>query len=303
MRAIPLNSLKYFSLILTALLTACSERFEQNASPEYINEIEVWHNRRIENLKKENGWLNLVGLHWLNEGENRFGSSKENDIIFPENTPEFIGSFILKDSTVNAEILPNVNVMLIDSVIRKIIMKDDLSGEPTTLKLGSLRWFIIKRGNKFGVRIRDLEAKLVKEFKGIERFPVNIDWRVEAEFVPFDSPKKVMIPNVLGIEEEETITGKLIFNLKGKEYSLVPIDSGDKLFILFADETNGETTYGAGRFLYAEKPDSTGKVTLDFNKAYNPPCVFTKYATCPLPPQQNRLSIKITAGEKNFGEH
>lgn len=303
MHTIQLNSLKYFILILTVLLTACGERYEQNASLEYINEIEEWHNKRIENLKKENGWLNLVGLHWLNEGENRFGSSKENDIIFPEKAPKFIGSFILKDSIVNAEILPNVNVLLNDSVISKIVMKDDLSGEPTILKLGSLRWFIIKRGNKFGVRIRDVEAKLVKEFRGIERFPVNIDWRVEAKFVPFDSPKKVMIPNVLGIEEEETVTGKLIFNLKGKDYSLFPIESGEKLFIIFADETNGETTYGAGRFLYADKPDSTGKVTLDLNKAYNPPCVFTNYATCPLPPPQNRLSIKITAGEKNFGDH
>ncbi len=303
MRVNTLNKLKYFTLLLIVFLSACSERYEQNASPEYIKEIEEWHKKRIENLKRENGWLNLVGLYWLNEGENKFGSSTENDIIFPENAPEFIGSFILKDSIVTAEILPNVNVLLNDSVVKKIVMKDDLSGEPTTLKLGSLRWFIIKRGNKFGVRVRDLEAILVKEFKGIERFPVNKNWQVEARFVPFDSPKKIMIPNIIGTEDEETITGKLIFNLKGKEYSLAPIESGAKLFIIFADETNGETTYGAGRFLYADKPDSTGKVTVDFNKAYNPPCVFTKYATCPLPPQQNRLSIKITAGEKNFGEH
>lgn len=292
-------------LLFVALIKSfgCGERLEQNASSEYLNEIEQWHKKRIENLKKENGWLNLIGLYWLKEGENKFGSDKANDIVFPESAPHFIGSFILKDSIIKTNILPNISVMLNDSIISEVIMKDDLTGDPTVLKLGSLRWFIIKRGERYGVRLRDLQAKLVSEFQGIERFPVNEDWRIEALFKPYEKPQKIMVPNVLGTEDEEIAPGKLFFNINSEEYSLEPLDSGEKLFIIFADETNGETTYGAGRFLYTDKPDSSGKVILDFNKAYNPPCAFTKYATCPLPPEQNRLPLKITAGEKNFGAH
>lgn len=293
----------FLFLIALVKLFGCGEGLEQNASPEYLIEIEQWHKQRIENLKKENGWLNLVGLYWLKEGENKFGSDLTNDIIFPEDAPKFIGSIFLQDSLINIKILPNIAVMLNDSMINETIMQHDLTGKPTILELGSLRWFIIKRGDKYGVRLRDLEANLVKEFQGIKRFPVNSHWRIDALFKPYETPKKILVPNVLGTEDEEIVSGKLFFSLEGEEYSLEPLDSGEKFFIIFADETNGETTYGAGRFLYADRPDSAGKVILDFNKAYNPPCVFTKFATCPLPPKQNRLPIKVTAGEKNFGEH
>ncbi len=155
---------------------------------------------------------------------------------------------------------------------------------------------------KIWCSLRDLEAPLVKEFKGIERFPVDTAWRIEAEFKPYESPKKIFVPNILGDVEDEIISGQLVFSIENKKFTLDPINSGNRFFIIFADETNGESTYGAGRFLYTDKPDSTGTVILDFNKAYNPPCAFTKYATCPLPPEENRLGIKITAGEKNYGE-
>lgn len=290
-------------VLFTFLLLSCKENFVQKGDPNYIKEINDWHNKRIENLKKENGWLNLVGLYWLKQGENKFGSANDNDIVFPQNAPEHIGFFFLKDSIVSVKINDGIRVFSDSLQVNEMILQNDMSGSPTTLKLYSFRWFIIKRGDKFGVRLRDLNAPLVQSFNGIERFPVNEDWRVESDFIPYEKPQKILVPNILGGSDEETVSGILKFKLQNKELMLLPIDSGEKLFIIFADETNGETTYGAGRFLYTAKADSSGKVILDFNKSYNPPCVFTKYATCPLPPEQNRLPIKITAGEKNFGEH
>lgn len=289
-------------LFFAVIFVSCEEDLKQNADPAYLNETEQWHSKRIANLRKENSWLNLVGLYWLKPGENKFGSAKDNDIVFPENAPKYIGSFTLRDSIVTIKILPNVEVFQDTFIINEIEMQNDLLGNPTTLKLDGFRWFIIKRGEKFAVRLRDLNAALLKEFSGIERFPVNKDWRFEAKYLPYNPSKKIMVPNVLGGSDEETVSGKLIFNRDKRNYSLEPIDSGDRLFIIFADETNGESTYGAGRFLYADKPDSSGIVILDFNKSYNPPCVFTKYATCPLPPEQNHLAIKITAGEKSYGQ-
>jgi len=295
---------KFFLITVIAILVfGCEESLIQKASPSYLQTINEWHAKRTENLKKENGWLNLVGLYWLKPGENTFGSAKDNDIVFPGNAPAFIGTLILNDSIVTIHVKPEVKVLHDSLEVDEMNLRHDLSGSPTVLKLDTFRWFILKRGEKYGVRLRDLNAPLLKEFNGIERFPVNEDWRIEADFIPYESPKKIMVPNILGAFDEEMVSGKLRFTLQGKEFNLDPIDSGDKLFIIFADETNGESTYGAGRFLYSDKPDSSGKVILDFNKAYNPPCVFTKYATCPLPPEQNRLATKITVGEKNFGEH
>ena len=283
------------------LLIGCKEKFVQNADPIYLNEINQWHQKRIENLKKENGWLNLVGLYWLKSGENKFGSAKDNEIVFPSKAPDHIGTINLNDSIVTIKVLPDKKVLYNDAEVSEMAMQIDLSGDPTILQLNSLRWFIIKRGEKYGIRLRDLEAPLLKEFKGIDSFPADTNWCIETKFVPYISPRKIIVPNILGDSEEEIVSGKLVFKLEGKEFSLDPIDSGKRLFIIFADETNGESTYGAGRFLYTDKSDSTGKVILDFNKAYNPPCAFTKFATCPLPPEQNRLGIKITAGEKSFG--
>lgn len=269
----------------------------------YLNEINEWHQKRINNLKLENGWLNLVGLYWLNEGENTFGSDKNNEIVFPSNAPAKIGSIFLRDSVLSIEVLPDVNVTHNDSAVQSMKLEHDLTDNPTKLKLNSLVWFIIKRGEKYGIRLRDLEAPLLKTFNGIERFPANEDWRIIADFTPLAAPKEIDVPNILGSFDKEIVSGILKFKIGNQNFELTPVDAGEKLFIIFADETSGEETYGAGRFLYADKPDSSNKVILDFNKAYNPPCVFTPFATCPLPPKENYLKARITAGEKNWGAH
>ena len=288
------------SIISLFILAGCEK---DTGSPEYIKSIRQWHEKRIARLKTETGWLNLAGLYWLKEGKNTFGSANDNDIIFPENTPAHIGTFILNDGTVTMKINPDVKVTNSSRSVSDMKLKDDLSDSTNVLQLGSYRWFIINRNGRYGVRLRDLNAPLLKEFTGIDTYPVNEKWKVEAKFEPYPEPKVIDIPNIIGSFERDTVSGKLIFEMDGKTYTLDPVSEGNEFFIIFADETNGEETYGAGRFLYTDKPDSTGMVELDFNKAYNPPCAFTKYATCPLPPEDNYLHLRITAGEKKYGNH
>ncbi len=300
-----MKSSKIILLVITVLLISisCTEKNpEPKGTAEYITEIEQWHQKRIERLKRDTGWLNLVGLYWLNEGENTFGSSEKNDIQFPDNSPPKIGTIILKDSSLTFKSAYGVDVLNNDVKATVLELKDDLTGKRTTLASGSLRWHIIKRGERYGIRLRDLESPLLKEFKDIDIYAINEDWRIEATLIPYDPPKPILIPNILGTTEEDKSPGILSFTKDGKSYKLDAIESRNGYFIIFADETSGKETYGAGRFLYTDKPDSNNKVILDFNIAYNPPCVFTKYATCPLPPKQNYLHLKITAGEKMWGE-
>lgn len=290
--------------VLVTLLTGCTaEKHKPTASKEYIAEIEAWRAKRIKNLKSETGWLNLVGLYWLKEGENTFGSGKNNHIVFPEDTPEIIGAFYFEDGAVKVKINENIDVKIDGKNITNAELQNDFEGKPTILSWKNYRWFIIKRGNRFGVRLRNLEAELVKNFKGIESFPIDKKWEVKAKFIPYSTPKILEIPTIIGTIEEDTAKGYLQFELEGKKFTLDPIDAGEKFFIIFADKTSGEETYGGGRFIYVPKPDSSGNTIIDFNKAYNPPCAFTKYATCPLPPKDNYLKIAIIAGEKNYGEH
>lgn len=291
------------TLFLSFLFYGCGKTYEEKGSPEYIKEIKDWHSKRINNLKKENGWLNLTGLFWLKEGENKFGSDKSNDLLFPEGKAEkFIGSFFKKDSVITLKINEGVEVFYDSQRVSEMTLVDDLHKGTTVLAHRTLRWFIIKRGeNKYGVRLRDLDADLVKNFPGIDTFPVNDDWKIKAEFVPYNPPKELNIPTIIGTIEKEYSPGKLKFVIENRKFTLDVTDAGDKFFVVFADLTSGEETYGAGRFLYTAKPDENNIVTIDFNKAYNPPCAFTKYATCPLPTKDNYLKIRVTAGEKNFG--
>lgn len=286
-------------LLSIIFLQSCGSK-SPNASPEHQYEVNLWHTKRIDGLKKDTGWLNLVGLYWLEEGENTFGSSDKNKIVFPNNAPAELGVLTLQDSIVIFNSKGESKVQLNGETITKIEMKIDITGNPTILESGSLRWYIIKRGDKFGIRLRDLEAELLKNFDGIERFPIDSLWKINATFQAYNPPKRVLIPTAIGTFEESYSPGKLTFKIDNKYYSLDPTSAGNGLFIVFADLTSGEETYGAGRFLYVEGPDSNNSVELDFNKAYNPPCAFTKYATCPLPPESNKIRVRITAGEKNF---
>jgi uncharacterized protein (DUF1684 family) len=281
----------------------------RDLSPEekaYVDEIEGWHKRRVDRLTSKTGWLSIVGLYWLKEGENTFGGDPTNSIKFPkEKSPDFIGSIYLENGSIRSEINEGMRVLFEGNPVESIEMKPDVSGKPTVLSLDSLSWYIIKRGERFAVRLRDSENKNIQNFSGIEIYSIDTLWRVEARLEPYNPPKILDVPNITGIISEEQSPGALVFNIDGKEYRLDPLGrpGGKSLFVIFADQTNGDETYGAGRFVYAAMPGEDGKTVLDFNKAYNPPCAFTRFATCPLPPKQNVLPIKVTAGEKNYALH
>lgn len=285
------------------LLGCQSPQPRQRANAKYLDEIQTWQQQRLERLKSSTGWLNLAGLFWLNEGENTAGADSANALIFPSSdVPDFIGSFFLHDSLVVFRARPNLPVTLNDSVISSIVMENDTEKNPTQLALGNLHWTIIKRNEKYGVRLRDDKHPLLTEFAGIETFPVDSTWRLEAKFEAYDPPKLIAVPNILNTVSKEPSPGAFVFTIGGETYRLDATGkmTDEELFIVFADRTNGVETYGAGRFLYVPTPNKTTDAVVDFNKAYNPPCAFTPYATCPLPSEQNRLPIRITAGEKNY---
>ncbi len=292
-------------LLLAAAVLSCSKK-SSDLPENYFESIEKWHRERMASLKSETGWLNLAGLYWLEPGENRFGSAKDNDLVFPESAPKYMGKLIWQDTTVTVDIAPGVNVLHDGKPVTRMRLVADTDGEPTVLSYGSLRWFIIRRGQhheRFGVRLRDLEHPAAKHFTGVERYPVNPEWRIKARAVKVEPPETLKIPTVIGDVLEEQADMALEFEFQEQTYRLYPSgESNGELFIIFADPTNFDETYGGGRFLYVPKPNRDGITYIDFNKAYNPPCAFTPYATCPLPPTQNRLPLPIRAGEKKWGE-
>ncbi|MCS7017735.1 MAG: DUF1684 domain-containing protein [Cytophagales bacterium] len=293
----------YLPVFLTIILfgfAACSSSKETTVL-DYVNEINKWHREREEKLKKEDGWLNLIGLFWLREGINTVGADEHNEIVFPsDKAPAKLGEFILQKGKVRFVAEPKAEVTIAGHRITDTLIFSEEQKKPVVLAHGSLRWFIIKRGNRYGVRLRDLEHPAVKSFTGIPMFDIDPRWRIRARIERAADTHKIAITDVLGQVSWQTSPGTLVFNWQGKTYRLDALESDKQLFILFGDETNKNQTYGAGRFLYADLPDSTGYTILDFNKAINPPCAFTGFATCPLPPPQNRLAIAIKAGEKRY---
>ena len=255
------------------------------AIPGYRAEIAEWRKGREARLKGEGGWLSLAGLFWLHDGANRFGKDQANDIVLPDG-PAHAGAFTLHGGSVT---------ITQDGKTRPIPPDSDDAAQ-----VGRLKLYVIKRGDKMGIRLKDPESEYRRNFHGIESFPVSEAYHVTAKWVA--EPRKIPILNIIGQTEESDNPGYAVFHLAGKEMRLYPIieEPGAKeLFYIFRDLTTGKETYPAGRFFYSDFPKD-GKVVLDFNKAYNPPCAFTPYATSPLPPKQNHLPVRIEAGEKTY---
>lgn len=296
--------MKYLIFSALVMLTACAQKepLSQQELQAYQSELEAWQVERIKYLKSANGWLNLVGLHWLEPGINTFGSDSGNALVFPQGKiASHAGYFLLKDNKVTLVVNPDVVATLDKDTIKSAeIFNPDSSSSPQ-IRVGDLRWNIIKREAKLGVRLRDDNAEAVKTFTSIERYPVSPEYRLEATLERGDSTRTIEITNVLGQTTSQYSPGTLVFEWQNKTYRLDALVEGDELFIIFADATSGTETYGAGRYVYAKKPSGIEKVILDFNKAYNPPCVFTPHATCPLPPRQNVLPFAIRAGERDYG--
>jgi uncharacterized protein (DUF1684 family) len=296
-----LSALLLSVAVAQVFLTSCAPTSHGIDHAAHAEEIKKWQAERLASLTREDGWLTLIGLFWLKDGENRFGSDPSNDIILPAGKASaFAGSIKLEGNRAKLTVGPGVEITSDGKPVTALDLQSDADSSPTILQLGSLTFHTIRRGDKTALRVRDKENPARTNFKGLEYFPIDGKWRVIAQLERYDPPKLIPIMNVLGMQSSEASPGALVFEVDGQKYRLDPIvEKGTtELFIIFADQTKGKETYGAGRYVYAHPPDASGKVVVDFNRAYSPPCAFTNFATCPLPPEQNRLPVRIEAGEK-----
>ena len=281
---------------LLTLATGCGKP----EGAEYEQVLAKWRGERIETLKGPDGWLNLAGLYWLKEGTNSFGAAAGNDLVAPKGSaPAKLGDFLIEDGAVTFRAAPEAEVLHGEAPVIEILLADDQEKEATLLTSGSLAWTVIRRMDRLGVRLRDYDHPAVASFPGIESYAADPSWRLEARFEPYPEPRTIRVPTVVeGLGWEPTVPGTLEFEARGKQLSLEAYRSDDEFMIVFADGTTGDTTYPAGRYLKADLPGPDGTTALDFNKAYNPPCVFSEYATCPLATPRNRLPVAVEAGER-----
>jgi len=269
----------------------------------YAIEMKEWEANRLKALKNPDGYLSLVGLCWLQTCENSFGSASTNRSQFPAGLPEAIGRYDVSEDGITVTIESGVPVMHNGQPVNHMpILADSEPNGPTILSLDTYSWFVIKRGDALGIRIRNSESPLLQAFDGVDRFENDLTWRIHGHFSRYDSPKMVPIPTILGTDTQMTSPGTIKIEVNGEERELIALKAGDddRMFMIIADGLSGEETYGGGRFLVTEPIQEDGTIILDFNKATNPPCAFSPYATCPRPPEENRFVANIPAGEKTF---
>jgi uncharacterized protein (DUF1684 family) len=289
-----------------AILALVSNDARPAASPDpaYLREVESWRSGRLTRLRSDEGWLVVAGLFWLKEGANRFGSAAEDEVALPAHSaPAHAGVLRLEGGKVTVEVAAGVKVTCAGKPVGKQELRPDDPGPPDVLALGDLRFFVIAREGRLAIRLRDLRSQRRTDFKGLTFFPVRPELRVVARYVPHAQPKTLKVPNVLGRVTDMHSPGAAVFRIGDRELSLDAVleePTDKRLFFIFRDQTAGHESYGAGRFLYTDLP-SDGRVVLDFNLAFTPPCAFTPFATCPLPPPQNRLPLRIEAGETFAG--
>jgi uncharacterized protein (DUF1684 family) len=270
----------------------------------YEREIQDWRTQREQGLRAPDGWLAVVGLHWLRDGTSTVGSDKTSDIVLPLPAPPRVGVLEFAKDRAVIHVASGVTVKAQGKAVTDLELHSDKGGHPDVLAVGPVSMYVIERGGRFALRVKDPESARRRNFKGLDWYPVRESYRITARFVPYDPPKPIPIANVLGMVEPMPSPGYVVFQLNGRELHLDPVledPAAKELFFIFRDTTAGKQTYPAGRFLYSPMPKD-GHVVLDFNKAYSPPCAFTSFATCPLPPRQNRLEVRIEAGEKRPAE-
>jgi hypothetical protein len=296
------------SLFIAAITLGAVAVHAADTEP-YVRQIEQWRADRVARLTAPDGWLSLIGLEWLHEGANRIGSAADNDIVLKAG-PAHLGTVTLAaDGGMRLVLDKDAGATIDGKPVAEANLVDDMhAGEagPTVVRFGSASFYVIDRDGRKGLRVKDPAAETRTRFAGIDYFPIDAGWRVEADWVPFTPPHKLEIGSVIGTIDAVDVPGKAVFQRDGHRFELLPYqeEPGGELFFVLADRTSGKETYGAARFLYAELPtgglDQPGKVVLDFNQAYNPPCAFTPFATCPLAPPENRLDLAVTAGEKKY---
>lgn len=311
-----LRQLIFVLVLFTGVIAVHAESSPTSATgAEYAQHIEQWRHRRVERLTAPDGWLSLIGLEWLKTGPNRIGSAADNDIVLKAG-PAHLGVITLDDhGGMHLQLAANSGARVDGKHVDAAELTDDMhvrgDASPTLVRFGNASFYVIDRNGRKGLRVKDADAATRQHFVGIDYFPIDPSWHIEAEWLPFSPSHTLEMGNVLGTIDKVDVPGKAVFHRDGHTYELLPYqeEPGGALFFVMADRTSGKQTYGAARFLYAALPAGgvtrPGKVILDFNEAYNPPCAFTAFATCPLAPPENRLDLSVTAGEKKYagGHH
>lgn len=302
-------------MALSLLLAGCGGSSDQAAADEaaaakaareaklaYEREVRDWRHERQERLLRPDGFLSLVGLHWLKPGATYVGSAQDNGTRLALGPPQVGLLDVRKDGTVTLRVADGAEVTVDGEPAEgTVALVPDSKGKPTVVGFnrGDASFVLIERGGRFALRVRNAMARTRTSFPGIDYFDIDPGFRFESRFEAHPPGKTIDIVNMLGMVEPMANPGRVLFEKDGKPYSLEALDEGDgELFFVFADRTSGHQSYPASRFLYAKPAGPDGKVVLDFNRAYNPPCAYTPYSTCPMPPPENRLDLAVTAGEK-----
>jgi uncharacterized protein (DUF1684 family) len=271
----------------------------------YEEDLNAERSARVQRLTAPDGWLSLIGLHFLAACDNTLGSAADNQIVLAAG-PARLGNVAVDASgRARLQVTPGVDVRVNGAPVLATELGDGRTGRPVTVTCGTVSFFVIERGGRLALRVRDTESRRRQQFAGIEYYPTDPTWRIEAAWEPYERPREVPIKNILGQESKALVLGRAVFTRGGHTIGLLPLQESpdDPLFFVISDLTSGEETYAAARFVYADPPRD-GRVVLDFNRAINPPCAFTPFATCPLPPKENEMPIAVTAGEKVYrGEH
>ncbi len=283
--------------LVTMAVTALGIGAAGIGANDYAEEIEAWRVDREARLKADDGWLTVSALFFLPEGESRFGSSPRNDLVLPDPFPAEAGVLERRGRTVSVRAAGDPLTVDGEPVTAAQLYPSE---GRVTLREGPVSLWVHESGERLAIRVRDTEAAIRRNFTHLEWYPVDEGYRVRGKFTPHAEPLTVKTMNILGDIETYQSTGYVTLAVAGREARMLPVNSGDQLWFILRDATSGEETYPAARFLYADAPDADGWTTVDFNKAYNPPCAFNPHTTCPLPPLDNRLEVRIEAGEKAY---
>ncbi len=278
------------------LIAAASIALALAGADNYRQQVEQWRAEHQGKLTADDGWLTVIGLDWLKEGDNRIGADPSSEVPLPPGSaPPRVAVITLHAGKALLHPAPGVRLTLNGKPATVTALRED----DDILAINHLKFYVIRRGDRAGIRLKDNDSAARKHFQGLAWYPIDPAWRIQAKFTPWPTPHNLVFHNTIGQQETEPSPGYVTFQKDGREFRLEAMVDEGKLFFVLRDQTSGKTTYGASRFLYAEQPRN-GTVWLDFNQTENPPCAFTAYATCPLPPPQNRLALAIKAGEKKY---
>lgn len=293
MRLLPL-------LYVLLALSACHTSQPCVVPTDYLTQQETWRQERLDELLTPTGWIALVGLHWISAGDNTLGSDSSNQIILPAGAPAHLGTIQLTDRGLKARFEPGVLVNGVPATEWSWSEGEQMA----MMEKDQWTWTIIERGGRYALRLWDTSLPTRIRMREIPHFPDAPKWWLPAQWIPAAQPETVVVRNALGMDIPTTVVGKMMVQWAGKSYPLLAFESGpDELFIIFMDDTSGDSTYPAGRYLYCPRPATAGPACIDFNRAINPPCAFTEYATCLLPPAGNTLPLSVEAGEQYENEH